>query len=300
MAQEYGIIFSVVCMKGRLDKRNRAQWDALIETEGQTLGLAECRPFLENKIVNDIFYEGMFKGTPCIVKCSSRAPESIANEFAMSRRLSDVDPGVCAEALAKWVSPDGSRAFVVLRKLPGPSLTEMFMRGMSVDEAADCLDDMLRIAAALLKAGIVWRDIIPDNFLRDADGHLKLIDAQFAIDRNDFHEDPYMLAHWRYRTLLFAHHPMMAGRGWNDVGMMLHYARYFPRNGMVKERLARLGELERQAAFPVEYGRLDELRVALCLCGFTLCRLFAGGRHAAALRDRMARCRRFLKRSTTW
>ena len=55
-----------------LPRRLRAKWDELIATEGAAMGLSECRVFLENKLVNDIFYEGLFKGRPCVVKCSSR------------------------------------------------------------------------------------------------------------------------------------------------------------------------------------------------------------------------------------
>ena len=56
-------------MKRKLNERRRRRWDALIETEGKALGLDCCRPFLEKKLVNDIFYEGLFHGRPCIVKC---------------------------------------------------------------------------------------------------------------------------------------------------------------------------------------------------------------------------------------
>jgi hypothetical protein len=140
----------------------------------------------------------------------------------MSRRLNAVAP-VCAEPLALWRSPDGRRAFVVTRRLPGPSLADVLAKDVGEEEAIDVLEDMIRIADALIKSGIVWRDIIPDNFMRDSDGHLKLIDAQFAIDRNDFREDPFLLKNWSYRMLTFAHHPMTAGYGWNDAAMMLFY-----------------------------------------------------------------------------
>ena len=36
-------------MKGSLDPRIRERWDAVIGTEGAGLGLAGCRPFMENK-----------------------------------------------------------------------------------------------------------------------------------------------------------------------------------------------------------------------------------------------------------
>ena len=281
--------------------KDRAVWDALMEREGRALGLSGCRPFLENKLVNDIFYEGTFKGAPCIVKCSSRAPESIANEYRMSRRLAAVDRGVCAEALAKWTSPDGGRAFVVTRRLAGPSLTEMIIGGVTEDEALDIVDDMLRIAKALVDAGIVWRDITTDNFLRDADGHIKLIDAQFAIDRNDFREDPYLLSHWNYRMLLFAHHPMLAGHGWDDVGMMLRYASYLPPTHLVKERLERLRALERESMFPVSRSRGDRLRMACCLLGMEVARCFSFSvRRRHVLRERIGRAKRFITGRPSW
>jgi serine/threonine protein kinase len=206
-----------------LPRRKRAAWDAIIATEGVKMGLDGCRAFLENKIVNDIFYEGLYKGRPCVVKCSSRAPVSIKNEYDMSRRLAAVDPRACAEALDLWTAPDGRRAFVVLRRLPGPSLTDILSRDVGEDEAVAIIEDMIRIAEALKKSGIVWRDIISDNFIRDDEGHFRLIDAQFAVDRADFREIPFLRSHWSYRTIVFANHPMMAGRGWNDAAMMLFF-----------------------------------------------------------------------------
>ncbi len=280
-----------------LPAAERERWDALIRTEGLALGLADCRVMLENKLVNDIFYEGTFKGTPCIVKCSSRAPESIANEYAMSRRLAETDPGVCAEALALWRSEDGGRAFVVLRKLPGPSLTDMFVRGVDEQEALDAMDDMLRIAEALQKSGIVWRDVMADNLMMDDTGHLRLIDAQFAFCRDGWREDPYLLRNWRYRMLLFAHHPMMAGRGWNDAAMLLFMTLKFGTSRFVEERRERLRAMVAASAFPVEYGWRDVFRMRLALAWMQICRLFPHGRSKAeALRTRIARAKAFISR----
>lgn len=199
----------------------RRGWDAVLAAEGPALGLSGCRPFLENKQVNDLFYEGCFKGIPCMVKCSTRAPASLRNELETSRRLAAADPGVCAAALACWSSPDGRRAFVVTERLPGPSLAEMMAAGLDAASRARVAADLLRIARALAKAGVVWRDLLPDNFMMDATGHLRLIDAQFALARGDVREDPYLLAHRRYRLLGFAYSTRLHGRGWNDVSVML-------------------------------------------------------------------------------
>ena len=284
----------------KLDRNLRNYWDARMAEEGAALGLADCRMFLENKLVNDIFYEGDFKGIPCVVKCSSRAPESIRNEYEMSQRLSAADAGVCAEALACWTSPDGRRAFVVMRRLPGPSLTELLVQGsIGEAEAIGLMEDVLRIAEALQKAGIVWRDIISDNLLMDADGHLRLIDGQFAFLRECFREDPYLLRHWRYRMLLFAHHPMMAGHGWNDAAMLLFMTLPLGMSHLVDERRERLRHLVPAAAFPVAYGFGDRLRMRLMLAWLRICRLFPHGRGKdAALRTRIARAKAFVARDS--
>lgn len=288
-------------MKSSLDPRERARWDAVIAEEGGALGLAGCKPFLENKLVNDIFYEGTFKGEPCIVKCSSRAPESIFNEYAMSQKLAAADPMACAAALAHWRSRDGGMAFVVVKRLSGPSLTEMIARGVEADEAIGVMEDMLRIARALAAAGIVWRDIIPDNFMMDSDGHLKLIDAQFAIDRSSFREDPYLVAHRKYRLLLFSHHPDMAGRGWNDVAMMLHFTRNLPSSSHVKALRGKLSEMLSAAAFPVAPTTGDILRMIAYGATMRLrLLLHPSAKKAAVLRERLQRVRRFVTGRKGW
>lgn len=279
-----------------LSKRLKACWDALIATEGKALGLEGCVPFLENKLVNDIFYKGTFNGIPCIVKCSSRAPESIENEYVMSQRLAAVAP-VCAEALAKWRSQDGRLAFVVTRRLQGPSLTEVLAHGANQDEVADIVADMVTIAEALLKARIVWRDIITDNFIRDESGHFRLIDAQFAIDRDNFREDPFLQKDWGYRMLAFAHHPMMAGRGWNDAAMMLFCTWKLCTSPRAIELSERLRALTAASAFPVEYGACDDKRMRMALLLMKMRRFFTiSQRRISALDTRIARAEAFLKR----
>lgn len=283
-----------------LDSELRVQWDALVTIEGEKLGLSDCKAFLENKLVNDIFYEGRLKGVPCVVKCSSRAPESMANEFLISKRLMEAAP-VCAEALSHWISSDGRMAFVVTRKLPGPSLTDIIADGVDEDEAIGALEDMLRIADALCRTGIVWRDIIPDNFLMDDEGHLRLIDAQFAVDRNDFHEAPYLLSHWKYRTLLFAHHPMMAGHGWNDVAMMAHFARCLVRGEHSRARFDRLCGYIPQSAFPRGHDSVDYMKMAGLYAYLQVRRHFSlDKRKREVMRQRCGRAARFLTGDKKW
>lgn len=181
-------------MKGRLDKRLRARWDELIETEGKALGLSACRPFLENKLVNDIFYEGTFRGRPCIVKCSSRAPESIVNEFELGSRLHATDPLHFPEMFACLPGPF---AFVVREKVESE-------KTLAEDPDDRYADEVVAIIDALFKAEVVYRDILPANFLIASDGHLKLIDFQFAVDMRTRRIDPWMRRHPEYHFTVFA------------------------------------------------------------------------------------------------
>ena len=183
-----------------LPRKLRAKWDALIASEGAAMGLSDCRAFLENKLVNDIFYEGLYKGKPCIVKCSTRAPDSIRNEYEMLKRLWAIDKDVFPEP---YDIHDGDMAFVVMEKIvPGKSIAPA--------------NDILRIAKALERAGIVHRDVSLDNLLPDADGFLKLIDFQFAVDRNDYRETGFMRRRPTYLYVTFGTSRMGLGV-WNDL-----------------------------------------------------------------------------------
>ena len=192
-------------MKG-LDARLRARWDAIIESEGRTLGLSDCRPFLENKMVNDIFYEGKFKGRDCIVKCSSKAPDSIANEYEINSRLYSINSQVFPQPYAYYSTIDGKMAFVVTERIKSPP-------GRA---GASFVNDVLEMADALKKTGIVHRDIFLDNIILGEDGHWRLIDFQFAVDRNSFSECVWMRRRWKYRYVVFGVNRNLPRGVWND------------------------------------------------------------------------------------
>ena len=200
----------------RINIPARAEWRRTIDGPGADAGLSECRVLLENKYINDVFFTGRCNGREVVVKCSSKCPWSIGNEFRLASRLRSAAPSVVPEPLAKWESEDGRMAFVATEKVGGPSLTELLERGIPEAQADGFAADILVLARALAATGIVHRDIYTDNFLLGSDGHLKLIDFQMAIDRNDCREDPWVAAHPKFLYVVFGvNHDTPCG-SWDD------------------------------------------------------------------------------------
>ena len=282
-------------MKRRLDKRLRARWDVLIETEGTALGLSVCRPFLENKLVNDIFYEGTFKGRPCIVKCSSRAPESIVNEYEMSCRLAAVDSGVCAEALACWRSADGKMAFVVMHRLPGPTLSALLDAGVSEEVASGFAKDALAIEAALERAALVHRDIFPGNLMQDEAGHLRLVDMQFSVDFDRPQPDVWLRRHPKYHYLSLGIHPAFGMGVWNDAESLSVCLRFLPQTVAVREARATLQKRVAERFCRVPVTGLERCRIRLYAVSLSVQMLFRpASEKRERLADRLAKVKRLL------
>ena len=214
-------------MKNGLSAKLRRKWDSLVVSDVAGVGLSECRAFLENKTVNDIFYEGLFNGRPCVVKCSSRASDSIRNEYEMLGRVHALAPELFPEPYALWTSPDGRIAFVAMERI-----------GDGVPSSP--ADDILRIAETLRKAGIVHRDVCIENLLCGADGHLKLIDFQFAIDRNDYRESRFMRRNPKYLYVHFGNCEELGLGRWNDIlgrGLMACLRHFAPGDAAADAKL---------------------------------------------------------------
>lgn len=227
-------------MSKPLPAKVRAKWDALIATEGRRLGLVNCKSFIENKTVNDIFYEGMFNGRPCIVKCSSKAPDSIKNEYDLSLRIFRHSPSVTPEPLAYWMSGDNRAAFVVTAKIMGHSLTELIAKGLSPNDVDRVADDILTLLRALENTNIVHRDLFTDNFLLDSDGHLKAIDFQFAIDRTNYRECEWMQKNRKYQYVVFGVNHDLGLGVWNDAAALLRITEKLPQSPKTKEVMEKL------------------------------------------------------------
>lgn len=196
-----------------LSAKLRAKWDALISTEGKRLGLMDCRPFLENKMVNDIFYEGMFNNRPCIVKCSSKDPQSITFEYEILKRLHKANRELFPEPFACVTSADNQMAFLITEKITDTGFID----------PTTALSDVINIARTLESEKIVHRDIYRGNFFFASDGHLKLFDFQFSVDRNKPCVSRWLDANWKYHFIIFARIKDQPPATWNDISALRRF-----------------------------------------------------------------------------
>ena len=263
----------------RLNIPSKAVWRQIVDGTGADMGLSDCRVLLENKYINDVFFEGRFKGRDVIVKCSSKCAWSIGNEFRLASRLRAAAPSVVPEPLAAWTSDDGRRAFVVTEKVPGPSLTELLARGVTDAQADAFAADIRALAEALKETGVLHRDLFPDNLLLGADGHLKAIDWQLAIDRNDYREDPWVVRHWKFRYVVFGVNRELGLGIWNDFHALGKILALLPQTSAVRAAADWLSAEERAMAFAAPPDAMTRLKLRLYALSLRIQMALRGRRH---------------------
>ena len=216
---------------------------------GRELDIADAHVFLENKYINDTFLEGTFRGTPCIVKRTSKAVWSIGNEYRLASRMHAAAPTVVPRPLAWQYDCVAHSASVVMAKVSGPSLTELLARGVTDAQADGFADDIRVLAEALKREGVLHRDLFSDNLLLDADGHLKAIDWQLAIDRARYREDPWVTRNWKFHYVVFGVNRELGLGVWNDFHALAKVLAQLPQTVAVREVSAWLEKEMPEMAF---------------------------------------------------
>lgn len=250
----------------RINIPAKAGWRLVVDGAGAELGLADCKVLLENTPLNDVLFEGRFKGRPAVVKCSSSCAWSIGNEFRLASRLRAAAPLVVPEPLAKWASDDGKRAFVVTEKVTGPSLTELLERGVDGKQADGFAADVLMLAEALEETGILHRDLSTDSLRLGSDGHLKAIGFQMAIDRNDYREDPWVASHPHFLYVVFGGNRGASRGRWDDRAALDAVLALLPATDAVARARRKLSDMP-DMSFAARPSFGARLRIGVCAAG---------------------------------
>jgi len=278
------------CYRG-LTPSVRRKWDSLITAEGAKMGLMGCRVFLENKILNDIFYRGKFSGKSCVVKCTSISAESLEREAEMLRGLYARDHVHFPEVLA--FRSLGHKAILVMEDVGSASLMDLFMHGEIDSVAANRFaTDIIAIAHELSSMKIVHRDIGPANLLINADGHLKLIDFQLAVSANDYRETKWAMRHPTYLYVAFGSNRDLPLGCWNDVSSLIGILHCFPQTPEVKDALRNLEASEAQGQLSHPPRALASLRLGIHASSLRLQRFFARGEKSRKISQRLDRFRK--------
>ncbi|HEX3240560.1 MAG TPA: serine/threonine-protein kinase [Solirubrobacterales bacterium] len=122
---------------------------------------------------------------PVAVKLLSDAIADDPDFLARFRREATVAGGVSHPSLVDVYdySEGEERPYLVMEFVPGESLAELIARDQPVDRGR-LAEELLGAVAHIHEAGILHRDIKPQNIVFDADGTAKLIDFGIALPRD--------------------------------------------------------------------------------------------------------------------
>lgn len=241
--------------------------------------LADRKPFLFDKYINDVFCDARFNGIDAVEKHSSKAVWSIGNEYRIACRMREAAPDVVPRPLAWLYAADGKGASVVVEKVSGPSLSALLAKGLRESDADSFAGDILVLADALEKTGIVHRDLFEDNFLLSGDGHLKVIDWQLAIDGNLPREDPWVLKNWKFRYVVFGVNRDLPAGEWNDFLAMDAILAKFPQTDRVKEARASIASRAPAMSYRDPPDAATRLKLNLYAVSLLLQMCLRGGKH---------------------
>lgn len=185
-------------------------------------GVTEIRPVLlealrEKAPLQPLFFSGVLNGQKCFIKHSPYARSLAAAEWKYPHLLELNGAGDLVEKSLFWHTTNDDGAFAVTEWIEGRALDVLIaQQDPLLTEKADILtEDILRIADALERLEIVHRDIRPANLIVRADGHVKLIDFQFAAPFGETLEDPWFSRHPAVIDGLGAEYAFAPGQ-WND------------------------------------------------------------------------------------
>ena len=197
-------------------------WHRLADEMSALSGAMNIRPVRIETIraetpLRTSFYTGVLNGTRCFIKYSPYARKLTAAEWRYPHLLASNGDGALFEHARFWHATSDGGSFVVTDWIAGETLDTLLARQDQIltDKADTIAADFVKIAEALERAKIVHRDIRPANLMVSADGHVKLIDFQFAVPFGATAEDIWLDSCPAVLDGLGAEYALAHGK-WND------------------------------------------------------------------------------------
>lgn len=197
-------------------------WRTLANEMMTLSGMTDVRPACLEAVsaeapLRTSFFTGFLDGRRCFVKYSPYAADLTAAEWRHPQALAAGTGRRLFERSLFWHMLRSGGAFVITEWIEGETLDALTARRdpLLISRAESIAEDMLAIADALARAKVVHRDIRPTNLFVSADGHLKLIDFQFATSAEKPREAPWIDAHPEILDGLGADYALARGK-WND------------------------------------------------------------------------------------
>lgn len=197
-------------------------WRLLADEIASISGASDVRPVRLEALraatpLRTFFYSARWQGRKCFIKYSPCARNLTEAEWRHPQALARNGDGALFESSLFWHATADGGAFVIIEWIDGMTLDERLARHDPIlSEKADVIvADLIDIASALARAKIVHRDIRPANLIVSADGHVRLIDFQFAAPSGDSAEDRFFADIPEVIDGLGAEYALAPGQ-WND------------------------------------------------------------------------------------
>lgn len=169
-----------------LDVDEHKEWLAKI----YSIENVECYQISQNSGIKCCYYKGNLDGNGVFIKYGG-VGEICKNEYKMMQKVYEQNKVNFAKPY--YYKCDGNIKNIVMEFLEGDNLGDLIEQNkLSENQKETIVRELEDIAKSLLNIGIVHRDIRPQNLILAKDGHLKLIDFQFAVEYKHYREDKYI------------------------------------------------------------------------------------------------------------
>lgn len=177
-----------------------AELDKAAAVLREKFAMTDVRPIMINHYGGSqyIYFRALNNDRPLFVKWGGIG-DTCKNEFIYTDKLYRLNPRNFTRP--RFYRCDDAVKFVAMDYVDGISLEKFLNKGGITAEVQKALTSQMKdIAATLLEARCVHRDIRPANFIWTADRHLYLIDNQFTVSADKYREcravrnKPYIIA----------------------------------------------------------------------------------------------------------